>query len=70
MVEVSNQQIKSERVKLDGELDELWRVMQRHSKRMCNIKKKEKNYFNLLAEEEVLGECNSRLQHKCGSLVS
>jgi hypothetical protein len=64
MVEVSNQQLKSESVKWDKKLDELWIVMPRHSRRKCNMKKEEINCFNSSAEEEVLGKCNSRLQHK------
>ena len=39
MEEVSNHQINSERVKLDENLDELWVVMSRHSRRMCNMEK-------------------------------
>ena len=34
MVKVSNQQINSEKVKLDEKLNELWIVMSRHSRRM------------------------------------
>ena len=64
MVEVSNQQIKSEGVKLDKKLDELWIVMSRHPRGMCNMNKEDMNCFNSSVEEEVLGECNSRLQHK------
>jgi len=64
MVEVSNQQIKNERVKLDEKLDELWAVMSRHSRRMYNVEKEEMNCFNSSDEEEVLDECNSILQHK------
>jgi len=45
MVEVSNQKINSERVKLGEKLDELWVVMSRHSRRMCNMEKEEMNYF-------------------------
>jgi len=64
MVEVSNQQLKSESVKSDKKIDELWIVMPRHSERECNMKKEDINYFNSSTEEEVLGKCNSRLQHK------
>lgn len=45
-----SQQLKSEKVDLDRELDGLWRVMQRHSKRMCSMKKKEMNCLNSLTE--------------------
>ena len=59
-----SRQLKSGSVKLDRKLYELWIVMSRHSRRMCNMKKEEMNSCNSSAEEEVLGECNSRLQHK------
>ena len=51
----SSQQPKGECAKLDRDIDELWRVMQRHSKRMCSMMKKEMNCFNSLTKEEVLG---------------
>lgn len=55
-------------MKLDEKLDELWVVMSRHSRRMCNMEKEEMNCFNSSDEEEVLDECNSRLQHKVWNL--
>lgn len=64
VVEVSSQQLKSECVYLDKEIEELWRLMLKHSNRMCRIQRKKVNCLISFTEEEVTGECCGRLQHK------
>jgi hypothetical protein len=50
--------------RLDKEIEELWRLMLKHSRGMYSGQKKEMNCLNSLIEEEVTGKCNGRLQHK------
>ena len=49
---------------LDREIEELWRVMQKHSKRMYSRQKKEVNYLSSLSVKDIKGKFIGRLQNK------
>ena len=49
---------------LDKEIEELWRLMQKHSKRMSRKKNKEVNWLSTLTIKDVIGKISGRLQSK------
>ena len=50
--------------RFDKEIEELWRLMLKHSMGMYSGQKKDTNCLNSLTKEEVTRKCNIRLQHK------